>query len=147
MEIIRKVVTPTVTVGAYTANDVVGARLQFVNIHTGILKSVTVSDLANQAVAYILVLFDSIPTDIADNVTFDIADADLPNILGVVSLPTTAQTNRQAFTDNSVSYAANLNIALKSDETDGDIWGFLITLGTPTYASASDVSVSIAVEQ
>ena len=141
---IRKALT--VTAGAYSANDVVGGRQQLVGIHQGKIQGVVVSDLAAQNVQYNLVFFSSIPTDIADNATFDIADADMSNILGVVPLASAA-TTRFAFTDNSLNQSYNIGLPVKSDEADGDIWFIMYTTGTPTYAAVTDVSVLITIEQ
>lgn len=135
-------VTPTVTVGAYSANDVIGGRLQFANMGECQLESVMVSDLNAQNVAYVLVLFKSVPTNIVDNATFDIIDADLSNIIALISLPT---ANRTAFTDNSVTLVDQLDLPLASNESDLDIWGFLYTTGTPTYAATSDITVVLQV--
>ena len=141
-----------VTAGAYSANDVVGGGLRFpaaARHPQTKLKSVMVADAAAQSVNYFLVLFSSIPTNIADNGTFDIADADLKNVVVIVSLPT---TDRTAFTDNSVTLtstvlAANggMGIPLASKEGDGDLWGFLYTTGTPTYVATTDVVIVIGV--
>lgn len=142
---VRYQVTPTVTAGAYAANDIVGGRLQFRGVGSGRLLAAMVTDAAAQNVNYFLILLASVPTDIADNATFDIADADLKNILTILSMPT---TDRTAFASNSVTLTSALTagnggkgIPLVSEEGDGDIWGFLYTTGTPTYAATSDVTV------
>jgi hypothetical protein len=135
-------VTPTVTAGAYSANDVVGGRLRFAGLHSGTLHSITICDNAAQSVDYVVVLFESQPTDIADNATFDIADADLAKIIYQDTLA--ASSTRQAFTDNSYSFLYSLDVPLIS--IDDDVWGFLITAGTPTYAATSDVTITLQVE-
>jgi len=142
MPIIRFKVTPTVTAGAYSANDVVGGRLKFIGLRRGTLQSITICDNAAQAVDYILVLLESVPTDITDNATYDITDSDLNKIVYQDSL--TSASNRQAFTDNSYHYLYNLDVPLVS--AGGAIWGFLITSGTPTYAATSDITVILQVE-
>ena len=137
-------VTPTVsTTPAYSANDVIGGRLQFFGARRGRLYGVSVTDNAAQNVAYFLVLFDAIPTNITDNATFDIADADLDNIIRIEDLNTTYRT---AFTDNSITIKDGLDVPLKSEETDGDLWAFLYSSGTPTYASTTDITVTLWIE-
>lgn len=138
-------VTPTVTVGAYSANDIIGARLQFIGIYSGTLQSILITDNAAQNVDYMLILFDSVPTDIADNATFDIADADLPKIIARISL--TATATRTAFSDNSISLLSGQTTPIRSIEGDGDIWAFLYSPGTPTYAATTDVTVVLQVLQ
>lgn len=134
-------VSPTVTAGAYSANDVVGGLLTFYGFGNGQIQSVRVSDKAAQNVAYFLVLFESVPTTIADNDTFDIADADIVNICAILSLPT---ANRTAFTDNVVTittYTKDNGQYIRSVESSGNIYGMLYTTGTPTYAATTDISV------
>lgn len=143
MAIVRRFkVTPTVTAGAYSANDVVGGRLQFAGLDGGTLQSITICDYATQAVDYLLVLFESQPTDITDNATFDIADADLAKIIYQTAL--TSASNRQAFTDNSYSFLYSLDVPLQA--VGDTVWGFLITTGTPTYAATTDITVTLQVE-
>ena len=142
MVIRRYKVTPTVTAGAYTANDVVGGLLTFGGLRNGTLQAITICDNATQAVNYLLVLFESAPTDISDNATFDIADADLDKIIYQDSL--TSASERQAFTDNSYHYLYGLSVPLWS--AGGTVYGFLITTGTPTYAATSDITVTLQVK-
>ena len=142
MVIRRYKVTPTVTAGAYGANDVVGGLLTFSGLRNGTLQAITICDNAAQAVDYLFVLFESVPTTIADNATFDIADADLSKIIYQDSL--TSASERQAFTDNSYHYVYGLSVPLWS--AGGTIYGFLITPGTPTYAATSDITVTLQVK-
>jgi|TARA_Y100000310_G_C20681279_1_gene816103 hypothetical protein len=137
----RYKVTPTVTAGAYSANDVVGALLTFGGLRNGVLQSITICDNAAQAVDYVLVLFESSPTNIADNATFDIADADLDKIIYQDTL--TSADTRQAFTDNSYHFLYGLTAELWS--AGGTVYGFLVTTGTPTYAATTDITVTLQV--
>jgi len=142
MSIERFSVTPVVTAGAYSANDVVGGRLTFTGLRGGTLQSIIITDDASQSVDYFIVLFNASPTDITDNATFDIADADLLKIIYEDAL--TAADTRRAFTDNSYHFLFNLDVPLWSE--GGTIYGFLITTGTPTYAATNDITVILQVE-
>ena len=142
MVIRRYKVTPTVTAGAYTANDVVGGLLTFSGLRNGTLQAITICDNATQAVNYLLVLFESAPTSIDDHATFDIADADLAKIIYQDSL--TSSSNRQAFADNSYHYLYGLSVPLWS--AGGTVYGFLITPDTPAYATTSDITVTLQVK-
>lgn len=144
VDIIR--VRPTVTAGAYSANDVVGATLTFPGVFTAKLRAVTLVDQAKQAGAYQLVLFDSAPTNIADNGTYDIADADMLKILGAVHIADTAGADKFDLADNKVYCRQGLDLPLKS-VGDGTIYGFLIALGTPTYAAVNDVQIQLNIER
>ncbi len=151
---VRTIKVPlTVTAGAYSANDVVGGRQQLIGVKEAKLLSIVVSDLAAQNVQYNLAFFSSIPTDIADNDTFDFADADLANLLFIANLSTSGAGvgggvgTRMAFTDSAANVAGNINVPLVSDEADGDIWFIMYTTGTPTYSATTDVTVIIGLEQ
>ena len=142
MVIRRYKVTPTVTAGAYTANDVVGGLLTFSGLRNGTLQAITICDNATQAVNYLLVLFESAPTVIDDGDEWDLTDADLAKIIYQDSL--TSSSNRQAFADNSYHYLYGLSVPLWS--AGGTVYGFLITTGTPTYAATSDITVTLQVK-
>lgn len=142
MPIKRFKIKPTITAGAYSANDVVGGRLQFTGWISGTLQSITVCDNAAQAVDYILVFFESEPTDIADNAPADIADADLDKIIYNDSL--LDASDKKAFVDNSFVFLYNLDVPMWA--TGKSIFAYLITPGTPTYAATDDITVTVQVE-
>ena len=130
-----------VTAGAYSSNDVVGGRLSFGGIPAHILLvAVKIKDLAKQAGAYTLVLFNDAPTTINDNATYDIADADLDKIVAAVQLDDTAGAHKFDFSDNKIYLRSDLTIPL---EANGGLYGYLIAAGTPTYAATTDVSVAL----
>lgn len=148
-------VSPTVTAGAYSTFDVVGGLLTFTGLRGGKLRGITLVDKASQsAVEYLLVLFESAPTTIADNATYDIADADLPKIVFQRRLNITDGwwdgpprfSGVQAFTDNCYYYEYGMDYPIWS--AGGTIYGFLIVMsGTvPTYAATTDVTISLLVE-
>lgn len=91
--------TPVVGTGvAYASGDVIGTKLTLasavrVSGGTGRLMAVTVSNLASVASGAIplrLWLFDADPSGstFTDNAALNIVDADLPKVIGVVTLPT-----------------------------------------------------------
>ena len=140
-------VTPTVTAGAYSANDVVGATLTFSGVPSrGFIVSVTVVDQAKQAGALQLVLFDSLPTNIADNGTYDIADADLLKIVGAVHLTDTAGADKFDFSDNKIYMRQALVIPYQLAAGSTALYAFLIALGTPTFAATNDVQIQIGID-
>src|SRR3990167_1760785 len=140
-------VDPTVTAGAYSANDVVGGTLTFLNIPpSGTIRAVTLMDQAKQAGAYQLVLFDASPTAIADNAPYDIADDDVDAIIGAIHITDTAGADKFDFSDNKAYHRQNLAIPYKRAGTSVAIYGFLIALGTPTYAATTDVRLRLHIE-
>jgi len=141
--ITRYKVTPTVTAGDYGANDVVGGLLTFSGLRNGTLQSITICDNASQAVDYLMVLFESAPTNIADNDPFTIANADLDKIIYQDSL--VYSSSRQGFTDNSYHYLYGLSVPLWS--AGGTVYGFLITSSSNlSYATTSDITVTLQVQ-
>lgn len=130
-----------VTAGAYSSNDVVGGRLDFGGITThSLLVAVKIVDLAKQAGAYTLVLFNDEPTSISDNSTYTIADADLEKVVAAVQIDDTAGAHKFDFTDNKLYMRSDLTIPL---EAHGGLYGYLIAAGTPTFAATTDVSVTL----
>lgn len=131
-----------VTAGAYSANDVVGGRLNFGSVPPGTLRAVTLTDLAKQAGAYQLVLFSDAPTAIDDNAPYDIADADLAKIIAAIHLTDTAGADKFDFADNKAYHRQGLDSPLVANT----LYGFLIALGTPTYAATTDVRLTLHYE-
>ena len=144
MAIERFKVTPTVTASAYTQNDVVGGLLTFTGFRVGTLQGISICDNAAQAVDYLLVFFESAPTDISDQATFDIADADLGKIIYRKAL--TSSSHRQAYSDNSEHSLYGLDVPLVG--AGASISAFLITTsaGVPTYAATTDITVTVQAE-
>jgi hypothetical protein len=143
-----------VTAGAYTANDSVGGLLKFSNALCpesggGVINSVMVTDKAGNQVQYGLVLYQSLPSGTFTNdAGVDPADADL-----LLQLPpiTIMSSDCRAYTDNGVCALTGLDssvysITPSSSSVAGTFYGVLITDGTPTYASTSDVNVIIGVK-
>lgn len=156
MRFLRFQVTPGVSTTAYTASDVVGGLLTFTGLRGGTLVGVTVADKASQTnVRYILVLFESAPTSIADNANADIADADLAKVVfqWLIPYPEGAEhppqgfSGVQAFADNALYYSYGMRYPIWS--AGGSIYGFLILkdAALPTFAATNDITVSLLVEQ
>jgi len=143
----RFVATPTITAGAYAANDAVGGKLTFTLLEanypersTGIIQGVTITDKAGQNAALDLILFQSDFTPTADNAPFDPSDADLLNLAGAIKI---LSSDYLAFADNSAAIRGAL--ALPFSATTRFLYGQLVARGTPTYASTSDLTVILTV--
>ena len=139
------VVTPTITAGAYSANDAVGGKLTF----TGALGkqnwgavniACVITDKGKQDAALALVLFGADFTPIADNAAFDPSDADLIKIIGYISISTYL-----SWVDNSMAIGV-ATIPMVSGSASGTIYGQLYTTDTPTYTSASDLQVRLVLQ-
>lgn len=84
-------VTPTITAGAYTAEDAIGGLMTFTNAArdlngSGIIFTVTISDKAKQDAEIHLFIFDQTFTATTDNNAFAPSDADMLNCLGVIKI-------------------------------------------------------------
>lgn len=140
-------VTPVITAGAYSANDVVGGLLTLTGIveqayRTGIIQTAILVDAAKQEAETDLFLFDSEPSSIADNAAEAFTDADMNKCVGVITLSTyTTNANNSIAQNNNIG---NLVQALNSG-TDRTLYGYLVTRGTPTYGSTSDLKLRIGI--
>ncbi len=147
--------SPVADTSIYASGDLIGGKLTFTNAvrtaaPTGYVVSITITDLAAQSADLDLVLFSSDPTatTFTDQSAFDVADADISKVLGVVSF---ASGSRYAWVDNGVKHTASLLIPVKGETSAGlpssTIYGALVSRGTPTFASSSDVTVTLAISQ
>lgn len=145
--------TPTVSASsAYTSGDSVGGKISLSlailpSTRSGMIHQVVVTDLGAQTVDTDVIFFDSDPsgTTFTDNAAFDCADADLVKIIAVVPL-----TLHKDFNDNGVSLPAvgdNLNIPFVLDAGETTLYAHLVTRGTPTYASTSDITLRVGIVQ
>jgi len=140
---------PTVTAGAYSANDAVGGLLTFANAcekgrRSGIVQSVVIIDEAKQSVALELHLYNRTFTPTADNAAVDPTDADLANYVGSVKIATGDYTD---FADNSAATVATSGLGFELVSGGTSLFGQLVTRGTPTYAATDDVTVKIVILQ
>lgn len=139
--------TPVITTTAYSAGDAVGAVLSFagaarVAAGSGVVQSVVITDKAGQVANLDLLLFDtnlSVPP--TDNAACAIADADLVKCVGAIPV-----TGHHALADNSVSRALAVGLGFKL-LAGTTLYGVLVSRGTPTYATSSDLKVRLAVVQ
>ena len=138
--------TPTVTAGAYSANDAVGGLLTFTNAARvsgggGVIKSVVFIDDAGQDVALELWLFDTTITAIADNAAWALTEAQLHTCVAVIS--TTDGTWRASGTPS----VCDVDVSRGYTCTGTNLFGQIVTRGTPTFAATDDVTVRIQLLQ
>lgn len=139
--------TPAVTAAAYTAGNVVGGKLTFTNVFggslTGTLTDILVKCKSVQTTTYKLYLFSQNPTNSTwtDKAAPAINALDLPYLLGVF---TTGASDSGLGTETT-NQLDNLTTAIHS--VDQNLYGILVCVATPTYASTSDVTVAVRVRQ
>jgi len=140
--------TPTVTAGAYSAGDAVGGLLTFANAarvsgYGGVIKNVLIVDDAGQDAELELWLFDRTFTAIADNGAWAPSEADLENLIVVVSTEDSGQGWLAAGTPS----ACDIEVARAYKLTGTSLFGQLVTRGTPTFAATDDVTVTVTLLQ
>jgi hypothetical protein len=131
---------------AYVANNSVGGLIRFRNItgpqQSGIVQNVTVLCQSVQTTGYKLYLFNDAPgnTTVADKATPSLNAADLPKLLNVITLVSA---------DSTIGKTINVTngIGVGFIATTQTLYGVLVTTGTPTYTSTTDVSVTLTVLQ
>jgi len=140
-------VTPTITGGAYTADECIGG-LQTINYRhlsgfsgSLMIQSVIVTDNALQDIEIDCVFFDDDPSNstFTDNSAFTVADADMEKIIGVANI-----TTYKDFADNSVGQVQNLAIPIGQDDGH-QFWVACLVRGAPTYVATNDLTFRFGV--
>lgn len=139
--------TPTISTSAYAAGDAVGGKMLFNAAvygqnRTGILQSMTIIDDDLEDAELELWIFSEDFTATADNAAWDPTDADLQNLVGVVSTVDGAYYDA---TDNSVAVVKNIGLVLKLNSPT--LYAQLVTRGTPTYTATDDLTVKLGILQ
>jgi len=134
---------------AYASGDVLGdlSPIEIPNFvrnagGTGLVQSLVINDLSNQSGAIDVVFFDSEPTatTFTDNSALDIADADLPKVIAVVSV---TSANYKAFADNCVAILSAIGFPIQSLDNNS-IWICPVSRDAKTYV-ADELSLTIGV--
>lgn len=142
-------VTPTVSTSpAYEASDQVGGIQTLENAMrsggTAILQGVTVVDAGKQNAALTIFFFKSLPTVASvDNGATTITDAELKKSVGHI---TVAADDYEDVAGGSVASVKNVNLPLASG-AQGHLYAVVMTTGTPTYASTTDLVFTYSFEQ
>lgn len=142
-------VVPTVTAGAYGANQVIGGKLTFASmlragVLTGKLQSIHVACKSAAVLATLkLGVFDADPSasTFTDNEDPALHANDFAKLIGVYTLGAVSA----AMGTPIVAQLDNINKAIKASTTS--LFGVLVTSGTPTLGSTSDISVALGVAQ
>ncbi len=139
-----------VSSAAYATGDVLG-DLSPIKIEpvrgvygTGIIHSVIIQDLSAQSGAIDLVIFDSNPTatTFTDNSALDIADADLPKVIGTIRI---AATDYVSFSDSVVATVRNIGLPVMS-LSNANLWIVPVSRDTKTYV-ADELSIVLGILQ
>lgn len=135
--------SPTITAGAYSADDQVGSLITITPGMTGLslveLVGITIVDQAAQKASIDIFFFDESPTvTSSDNDAANVADAEVEDkCIGFVNVPA---ANYEDFSANSVATVRDLGFFMKTN-TKETIYALLVTRGTPTYAATDDLRI------
>jgi len=133
--------TPTVTAGAYAANDAVGGLLTFANAAVsgegGVVKNVLIIDDAGQDAEMELWLFRETFTNMADNAPWAPSEADLRKLVAIIS------TADGAWFAAGTPSVARIEVSQEVKLVGTSLFGQLVTRDTPTFAATDDVSVGV----
>lgn len=142
-------VTPTIDTNIYASGDALGGLQTIsgagrVGIGSGIIHAVVVTDLDKEGADIDVIVFSGNPsaTTVTNNAALDVDDADLVKIVCVIQV-----TSDSAFSDNGVSFAHGNNCVFRADVATGTLYAIAVARGTPTYASASDLTFRYSVLQ
>jgi len=129
-----------VNTDAYAAGDLLGKKLTLEKVFEygpkePYLTSIVVQDLSKQNAVIDFIFFDADPagTTFTNNSALDIADADLPKVIGFAQV-----TDYRSFADNSVGAVSGLSMAIRP--AVDTLYVAMVVRGTPTYA-ANELSV------
>lgn len=142
--------TPTISNGSiYAAKDAVGGLLTFASINSSSgravrVKTVQIVDKGQQLAALDLVLFRATFTAPTDNAAFDPTDTELADYVGTVRVTV---ADYDDFTDNAVAHVELAGNGMQVTPSGTALYGALVSRGTPTYTSTSDLIVALEVEQ
>lgn len=138
--------TLTVDVGvAYAPGDALAAKVELQNVTeeargAGAIRSIIIGDLAKQGVVIDFLFFDDAIASIpVANTAFDLADADAAKFIGMMQL-----TTASLLVDNAVSFVQPPSV-LPFIAAGTSLWMVPVCRGTPTYATAGDISVRIVI--
>lgn len=145
----RIAVTPTVSLTAYTAADSVGGLMTFAITDQGfdgLLRSVLLTDNAAQSEQYVLYIYESLPSTIANDAEY------LPTLADLKKLVTSVVVATGDWTEiNSKDWAllgghedAAMEIPIHSD--NGSIYLYAVATDTPDYVAATDLTITLTVE-
>jgi len=142
--------TPTITANVYANGQAIGGLITWTNaalVSGGsfTVASVTITDKTLQKAPIDVIFFNANPaaTTFTDRVALVMNTADLVRIRGFVSVLGTSYT---AFTLVAAATVAGVGLPIILSSTS-TLYACLVCRGTPTYASTSDLTVTVQLVQ
>ena len=142
--------TPTIDTNIYAAGDAVGGLLTFSNAlrpnaFSGVITGAYILDKDAEGANLDLIIFNANPSasTVTNNAALDLADADLSKAIEPISISSHTAFNSN---DNGISGSGSLTRTVQTSSSV-TLYGALRAVATPTYTSASDLTVCIGVLQ
>ncbi len=144
-------VTPVISSSpAYTSGDAVGGEQKLtgacrVTGGKAILQTITIQDVANQKAALTILFFDSEPTGatITDNSAFAWGSTAFAKVVGKIDV---AAGDYETVASKAVAAKTALGLEMQAAGAP-DLWAVVVTTGTPTYTTASDLTFKYGFQQ
>jgi len=142
-------VTPTVTLDAYTAADVVGGLITFEvrgGPASGEIRRIRLVDDANQKEQFTLLIHNDTPSTIANDAAYAPVVADLAMIIDEVVVAT---ADWSTWNGNAVAMIAgyeNGEMHIPFHTEDGNLYVYAVATDTPDYVAATDLTIIMDVE-
>ena len=138
--------TPTITGGAYSANDAVGGLLTFANAARvsgggGFITNIQIIDDSGQKPNLELWLFKVTFTAMTDNAAWAPSEADLENWVGTFS------TNDGTWRNAGTPEACDIEKIKRYDLTGTSLFGQLVDRTGATFVATDDLTVKVGLAQ
>lgn len=142
-------VTQTTNASAYEAGDAVGGKVTITNAMrvsggTGVLQSIQVIDKGNQKAALEILIFDSDPS--AATITDDTAFAYSTDITKQIARVSIAASDYVTIDSKATASIGGLSRIVQASGST-NLYAAVVTTGTPTYTSTSDIIVTFGILQ
>lgn len=150
MRVMSVTVTPTLTLNAYTAVDVVGGLMTFdfgPVSNGGVIRQILITDAAAQSEQYSLYIFDDEPTTIANDAAFAPAIADLGKLVDVVTVATADWTEINSLDWAIIGSFEDGEMRIPFSSVSGNLYMYAVATDTPDYAAADDLTFTLVVEE
>jgi hypothetical protein len=138
-------VTPTITAGAYSANDVIGGLMtfQFKNMNSGgMVGSIRIRDNGAVGPAMVLYVFREAPTTTADNAAFSLLDADSDKLMGIITVPTWIDFTAFKWVACS-GHDDTTSREIDFRTPNGAVYIYAKVTGTPTMTATTDLRFDV----
>lgn len=141
----------TVTLDAYTANDVVGGTLSCtvpaISGGGGYIHAIRLIDDATQAEPFALWVFNSAPSTIADGAAHAPTKADWEKHIGQIAIAAADYDTSGTEADCALVYGLGgsdtSQVVGFEDTDDGKLYFRLVPSATPDYADADDLTLHV----